>query len=278
MLISSVYASSNNNEDDESNQDDSTVNAKDNFSDEQNQQEETENDETSDEVTLEQEKQCASVMIQEPSYVDENGCHLSCPIVDSQTETMPGGCPQPMQQPLEQQQSSETPDNPNDPVTSENNPDTNVGFLDSGAIAKDTLKGKDIRSDSIETATVFINTIGYEIAKYFGITKEDVGKTFGKTVTICVETVAPGGNTVLAVPNCMTGLDTTQQFAVAPGQLQLDIQNSPQLIVSLESKYCSRDSLPKDSIICHIVFEPNGIQGDLTPKPNSYFGKSMIGP
>lgn len=276
MLISSVYASSNNNEDDESNQDDSTVNAKDNFSDDQNQQEETENDETSDEVTLEQEKQCASEMIQEPSYVDENGCHLPCPIVDSQNETMPGGCPQPMQQPLEQQLSSETPDNLNDPVTSENNPDTNVGFLDSGAIDKDTLKSKDVRSDSIEPGEIRLMIRSNDISKYFG---EEKTEEIGKTISFCVETLTPGGNTIMADPHCLSGLNVTQRLQVEPGQINIDIQHSPQIHVDSESKYCTIDHLePKQSKPCLIIFKPNSIQANMIPNPNSNFGKSMIGP
>lgn len=43
-------------------------------------------------------------MIQEHSYVDENGCNLTCPSKDSQTEVIPEVCQQPeLQSPLEEQ-------------------------------------------------------------------------------------------------------------------------------------------------------------------------------
>lgn len=101
--------------------------------------------------------------------------------------------------------------------------------------------------------------------------------TFGKTVTICAETVIQGGNTVSAVPNCMTGLDTTQQFTITPGQLKVHIQNNSQLI-GYADKYCSRYVLPNDQATCRILFEPIHIQGDITPIPNSDFGKSLVTP
>lgn len=111
--------------------------------------------ETKANQTLEEQNQCPSEMIQEYSYVHENGCNLTCPSEDSQTEVIPEVCQQPeLRSPLEEQldQPIETSNNLHDPVTNENNSDTNIGFLDSRAIDKDTLKGKDIRSESIGTA------------------------------------------------------------------------------------------------------------------------------
>ena len=82
----------------------------------------------------------------------------------------------------------------------------------------------------------------------------------------------------LAVPNCIRGLDTSpQQFPVEPSRLQLNIQNSPQLIVYLESKDCSYNILLHDSLDDYIVFGPVHIQGEIIPKPNSDFDKSQVG-
>lgn len=279
MFVTPVYASSNNNEDDESNQDDSTGNNNNDFSDEQNQQQESENDESSEEITLEQENQCSSEMIQEPSYVDGNCCHLPCPQVGRQTEIIHEDCPQPKQQQLQgeqQQQPSETSNNLNDPVTNENNPDTNIGFLDSGAIDKDTLKGKDITSDSIEPAEIKLIIQSQDIPKYFG---EEKANEIGQTISFCVETVTPGGNTIFADPHCLSGLNVTQRLHVEPGDINIDIQHSPQIHIDSEPKYCSIDHLePKQIKPCLIIFKPNSIPADVIPKPNSNFGKSMIGP
>ena len=135
IFFTPIYASSNNNEV-ESGQDDSTSNAREDLSDEQNQnqQQGTETDETIDEVTVEQVNQCASEINQGPSYVDENGCRLPCPNGDDQTEIIFAECPRPNQLTQEEQEekSSQISNNPNDPVTNENNSDTNIGFLDSG--------------------------------------------------------------------------------------------------------------------------------------------------
>ncbi len=155
-------------------------------------------------------------------------------------------------------------------------PDTNIGLFDSGSIDKNILKGKDI-SSSIETAYLTISTFnGQEIVDYFGVPLRD---ELGETVSVCVETVAEGGTTVLAIPHCFAkGFNHTETLAVKPGQILMDIQYSPRLIVD-DSYDCSINYLvPKESKGCLLAFLPAPIEGDITPKPKSDFGKSMIGP
>ena len=144
---------------------------------------------------------------------------------------------------------------------------------------KDTLKGKDVRTSDKGAATLYIQILSSGISEYFGITSDDVEDTFGKTVTVCPHTITKGGNIALAVPNCIRGLDfAPQQFTVEPGRLQLNIQNSPQLFVTLETKECFHNILPNDSIFCTIIFGPVHTQGEIIPKPNSDFGKFRLVP
>ena len=147
-----------------------------------------------------------------------------------------GDQPNPDESSSDSKQPSQIPDNLNNPSTIDNNPDTNTGFSDSGAIDKDTLKGKDVRSESIETARIDALIWSLDKTKYFG---EETMKDLAKTVSVCVETLTPGGNTILAVPHCITGLNMTQKFAVEPGQILLDIRYSPQLSVDSEPRFCS---------------------------------------
>ncbi len=81
----------------------------------------------------------------------------------------------------------------NDPSTDDNNPDNNIGLFDSGAIDKNILKGKNVSSQSIDTAYLTVSTFnGQEIVDYFGYQLRD---ELGKTVSVCVETAAEGGST-----------------------------------------------------------------------------------
>jgi len=98
----------------------------------------------------------------------------------------------------QEQQSSETPNNLNDPSSNDNNPDTNIGLLDSGSIDNNILKGMDVSSPSIETAYLTVTTAGNGVVKYFG---NEISKELAKTVSVCVETVAVGGSTVVAFPH-----------------------------------------------------------------------------
>lgn len=177
----------------------------------------------------------------------------------------------------QEQQPSETPNNLNDPSTKDNNPDSNVGFLDSGAIDENILKGNDVSSQSIDTTYLTVSTFnGQEVVDYFGYQLRDV---LGETVSVCVETVAERGSTVLANPHCFTkGFNQTGVLAVEPGQILIDIQYSPTLIVDNPSDCSIKYLVPKESKQCQLSFLPAQIEGDITPKPNSDFGKSMIGP
>jgi len=178
---------------------------------------------------------------------------------------------------VQEQRSSKTPNNLNDPSTNDNNPDTNIGLFDSWAIDKNILKGKDVSSQSIDTAYLTVSTFnGQEIVDYFGYQLRD---ELGKTVSVCVETAAGGGSTVLAIPHCFTkGFNQTEVLAVKPGQIIIDIQYSPRLIVDDPSDCSINYLVPKESKECQLYFFPAPIEGDITPKPNSDFGKSMIGP
>ena len=103
--------------------------------------------------------------------------------------------------------------------------------------------------------------------------------TLGKTVTVCPHTVTKGENITLAVPNCKRGLDPFfYQFTVEPGRLQINIHNSPKLLVALETKECFHNTFPNDSIFCTIIFGPVHTKGEIIPKPNSDFGKSFVTP
>lgn len=175
-----------------------------------------------------------------------------------------------------EQQSTETLNNPNDTSSEVNNPDTNMGFLDSEAIDKDTLKDKDVRSANIEPAEIRLVVRSYDISKYFG---EEKANDIGKTISFCAETLTSEGNTIWANPHCLSGLNITERLQVEPGQIKIGIQYSPQIHIDSESKYCTIDHLdPKQSKPCAIIFKPNSIQEDIIPKPNSNFGKSMVGP
>lgn len=276
MVSSAAFASSNNNEGGEPDLAGSASNANTPNQDEEQQDTGDDTSSSSPATQSEEGNQCSNETVEEPSFINENGCPAPCPIGDSQTEIIPEGCPQPIGQQQQDQQPFQAPDNLNNPETNNNNPDTNIGLFDSGAIDKDILKGKDVRSGSIELARIDALIGGHDIIKYFG---EQTMKDLAKTVSVCVETLMPDGNTLLAVPHCLIGLNVTQKFAVEPGQINLDIQHSPQLSVDSEPKFCSIDHLdPKEKKRCLIIFKPTAIQGDITPKPNSDFGKSMIGP
>ena len=82
---------------------------------------------------------------------------------------------------------------------------------------------------------------------------------------------------VFAFPHCSSGLYMNQKFTVEPGQIKIDVKNSPQLAVHY--KFCEINYLgPKESKECILIFRPSSSAVDITPKPNSDFGKSMIGP
>ena len=241
MKSSLVYATSNNNEEDEPNPGESSSDS--NTPSENEEQQDAGDDSSSSSPTAssqEQKNQCSSDALEEPTFINENGCPASCPIVDSQTEIIPEGCPQPIGQQSQEQEPLETPNSLNDLTTNDNNPDSNVGFLDSGVIEENILKDKGVRSGSIELARIDALIGGHDIIKYFG---EQTMKDLAKTVSVCVETLMPDGNTLLAVPHCLIGLNVTQKFAVEPGQINLDIQHSPQLSVDSEPKFCSIDHL-----------------------------------
>ena len=175
----------------------------------------------------------------------------------------------------QEQEPLETPNNLNDPATNDNNPDTNIGLFDSGSINKNILKGKDVSSQNIETAYLIVTTAGTGVVKYFG---NEISKELAKTVSVCIETVAEGGSTVVAAPHCMTGLNVTQKFAVEPGQIITNVKNSPQLIADDSYDCPIKYLVPTELKKCLFVFKPTPIEGDITPKSNSDFGKSMIGP
>lgn len=271
QLDAKVYASSNNTDGDESNPNASKGNNDDDLSDQQNQQQNSKNDEPSDEVTSEEDDQCLSEKNKESRYVDPNGCHVPCPMVDDQTEMILSGCPQP-----KQQQQSETSNNTNDPSINDYNPDTNTGLVNSESIEKDTLKGKDVRADNIELAEIGLVIRSFDMSEYFG---EEKANEIGKTILFCVETLTPEGNTIFANPHCLSGLNVMKRLQVEPGQIKINIQYSPQIRIDSEPKYCSIDHLePKESKPCAIIFMPNSIQADIVPKPESNFGKSVIIP
>ena len=114
-----------------------------------------------------------------------------------------------------------------------------------------------------------------KINKRFG---PDVSTELGKTVSVCVETVDLGGKKVMAIPHCFSSLHGIQKFAVKPGQILLDIQYSPRLIVD-DYNFCKvKYIVPKQSKECLLIFYPSPRDADITPKPSSDFGKSMITP
>ncbi len=156
-----------------------------------------------------------------------------------------------------------------------NIPDTNLGLFDSGALDKNILKGKDVSVGGIEAAYLYIETYGGGLYDYFG---SDVMDGSIESVSVCVDTAVVGGSTVPAVPHCLTGLNATQQFAVQPGQIIIDIQHSPRSTIDNSYDCTVKYLVPRESKSCIIAFIPTPIEGDITPKPNSDFGKSMIGP
>jgi len=270
MVSSSVYASSNNNEGGESDLEESTDDGNTPSQDEE--QQDTGNDPSSSSPTSsEQGNRCSSDEVLGPSYIDDNGCSIPCPNVDSQTENMPEGCPQLVQQ-EQDQQPSQTSNNLNNPSTNDNNSDTNIGFLDSGAIEKDTLKGKDVTLPSVDAAHLTVHIVA----------RNEVSSELRNTISVCIETVTAVGKTVSAVPYCMSAnpvkVITTQKFAVEPRQIIFDIKNSRDLILDSWTCLDVNYLVPKESQTCTLIFNPSPQDTAIVPKPNSDFGKSMIGP
>jgi hypothetical protein len=149
-----------------------------------------------------------------------------------------------------------------------NIPDTNIGLFDSGAVDKNIPKDKDVLVGGIETAYLYIETRGGGLYDYFG---SDVMDGSIESVSVCVDTAVVGGSTVSAVPHCMTGLNATQQFAVEPGQIIIDIQHSPRLTIDNSYDCPVKYLVPKEWKDCIIVFIPTPIEAEITPKPNSDF-------
>ena len=172
-------------------------------------------------------------------------------------------------------QPSENTNDLNDSSSNDNNIDANIGLFDSGSIDKNILRGKDVSSSSIDAAHLTVRSGGEtHVSKHFG---PSVTSQLSKTVSVCVETVAAEGKTVFAFPHCSSGLYMNQKFTVEPGQIKIDVKNSPQLAVHY--KFCDINYLgPMESKECLLVFLPSPRAVDITPKPNSDFGKSMIGP
>ena len=161
--------------------------------------------------------------------------------------------------------------------SSNNIPDTNIGLFDSGALDKNILKGKDVSSQSIETAYLKVSTFnGQEIADYFGYQLRD---ELGETVSVCVDTLVDGGSIVQAIPHCFTkGFNHTELLAVKPGQIIIDIQHSPRITIDDPLDCSIKYLVPKELKECQLSFMPTPIPAEITPKPNSDFGKSMISP
>ncbi len=273
MIFSSVYGSSNTNEADQSDSEESTIDTNTPTQDEE--QRDNNNDLSSSPTTLsEQGNRCSSDEVLEPSFIDENGCPVPCPSIDSQTENMPEGCPQLVQQEQDQQdqQPSQTSNNLNNPSTNDNNSDTNIGFLDSGAIERDTLKGKDVILPSVDAAHLTVHIVA----------RNEVSSELRNTISVCIDTVTAGGKTVSAVPYCMSAnpvkVITTQKFAVEPGQIIFDIKNSRDLILDSWTCLDVNYLVPKESQTCTLIFNPSPQDTAIVPKPNSDYGKSMIGP
>jgi hypothetical protein len=240
MIFSVAYATTENNNTDTDNESSSPP------QDEQQPQQETEMDESnlnndddsgntdnsnSDDSSSpsspsEQINQCSAETVKEPSYIDESGCRVLCPTIDSQDNTIPEGCPT-----LPQTTSDQNPDNlidspqgltfPNDKLLKLNSPMPNYG-----------LKG-------------FLTIKAYAV----NFTKEQADR-----ISICVDTQLESGEKTMASPHCTFGANKSFRYAVQPGQVVLSIKSdigmcaheSPcQFSISLgESKSCTLNFVP----------------------------------
>ncbi len=252
MALLSVFASSsNNNEEDISIEDQPQESTSD--------EESSDNSNQSSDSQSEQNNSCSNELVDEPSFLNENGCPAPCPTLEDQFDEIPEGCPVPTRTTTDSQDNGQL-----QPNALSGNLGNLEQPLDNTAILPPVKGVQDLTRDG----TFFVAN-GYLTFDARAVNFTPDYRKAINSISICVQTEGNTGNNTmesfLASPHCSIGGNTYVKYTVHPRQVTLSITASPKLIY--DESPCLVTVGPNEAKYCKIDFGMNHETPDVKELP-----------